>query len=99
MLATEYRQQVKQLLVEFLYYDTELDAFLAGLRAVEKQLRVTDSSESKGLWLRLYATDTGVTTIDDIKRELAYLSHPNYDYMMEGFQICLERDELEVYYS
>jgi hypothetical protein len=99
MLTQEYREQVKQLLVDFLYFNDDPQALLSGLQAVERHIVGSDPDNSKQVWLRFYKGDPLATTLQEMKQDLAAPFHKNYAYLLERLQASLERDELEVYYS
>lgn len=50
------------------------------------------------IWFRFFSGDTVATTINDIIHDLDG-GGPNKKYLMECMQICVDKGEVEVYYS
>jgi hypothetical protein len=91
--------EAMNLYMQGIYSDKEL---ILKLREIEEhhQIENNDFNSDKGFWFNFFEGDTTATTINDIATMLALpKSHPNYQFLIENFEIAIADGSLKVYYS
>jgi len=100
-LLTKYNKQVIKVFSDFLEDKMEVKLYRT-LHEIEDNIReeiVEDAGYSdpeEGLWVRFFKNDTAATTLRDIRNDL---NNSNRSYLEASMEICVETNEIQLYFS
>ena len=94
----KYKQTCLDLFQNFLNNPTDKDSLINGLKAIETELS-KGRKTGKNLWFRFFKDDSLATTIQNIEKDLEYNHMSNYKHLVRCFQISIDIESLEIYFS
>lgn len=94
---TQYHVRAIEAFSKFLKNKDDKE-LIDNLCAIQRHYRVWRSvrGTDRHIWFRLFKGDTIAWTINDIIHDL---KDSNRDYLLECMQICVDKSEVQVYYS
>lgn len=94
----DFRLQIMELFYNYLYEDTDAETLVSELRKIEA-LAQQKGGESTGQYVLFRFFEGGkLTTVGNLKKELAIPFHPNYAQIQEALKRAVLKNELQVYY-
>lgn len=92
------RLQIMELFYNYLYEDADAETLVNELKKIEALAQQSPrGSTGAGILFRFFEGGK-LSTVGDIKKELAAPFHPNYAQLQEAMKRAVLRNELQVYY-